>query len=96
MDLPRFRGSELVENRGSCPDRTLSKLLKSGRVRMLCTGQQPHSYPCKRFVDITIDGVPHLGNHIGRLGGNLSCVSTTDLFVDGCALDLPQNPSTSQ
>jgi hypothetical protein len=81
MDLPCFCGSELVQDRGSCPDRTLSKFLRSGRFRSPHSRLwKPPSYLRKRFLDIAVDGVPHLGNHIGWLGGNLSCLNTTGHF----------------
>ena len=50
----------------------------------------------KGFLYIAVDRIPHLGNHVGRLGGNLSRLSTARIFPGGYVPDVPQNPSTSQ
>ena len=34
MDFPGFRGTELVQDRRSCPNGTLSEFLENGRFRM--------------------------------------------------------------
>ena len=38
MDFPRFGGSELVQDRGSRPDRTLGEFLTRSRIRIPCRG----------------------------------------------------------
>lgn len=38
-------------------------------------------YLSKRFLDIAIDGIPHLSDHIGRLRGNLNRISAAGVFV---------------
>lgn len=78
MDLPRFCRSELVQDRRSRPDGTLSEFLRTGRFRKPHARPWKLSYPRECLLDIAVDGVPHLGNHIGWLGGNLGCINTTD------------------
>lgn len=39
------------------------------------------SYLRKCFLNVAVDRVPHLGDHISWLGGNLGCIITAGTFV---------------
>lgn len=95
MDFPRFCRSELVQDRGSRPNGALSKFLDVSRSERCTKATGAGVYLRKRFLDIAVDGIPHLGDHIGRLRGNLNPISTTGAFAYKYALGLPRNPSTS-
>lgn len=53
-------------------------------------------YLRKGFLYIAVDGIPHLRNHVCRLGRNLRRFSTAGIFAGGYVPDIPHNPSTSQ
>ena len=63
---------------------------------MFASPLEHSTYLHERFLNITVNGVPHLCDHIGWFCGNLGCLSTTDTSVHWSVSDLPQNPCTSQ
>ena len=92
MDLPCFCGRELIQDRCSCPDRTLSKFLTTGRFRGPRTNPWILvTYLSKCLLDIAVNGVPHLGDHVGRLGGNLSCLNPMSFVHQNELLPTPES-----
>ena len=54
------------------------------------------AYLREGFLDVAVNGAPHLGDHIGRFSGNLGCLNTIDASVNWSVPDPPRNPCTSQ
>ena len=48
-------------------------------------------YLRKCFLDVVVNRVPHLGYHVGWLGGNLSTLNIAGFFVQGCTRPTPES-----